>query len=132
MDINRAAIIFAALAQETRLGALRLLVRAGPGGLPAGRLSEALQTPHNTLSFHLKHLVGAGVVTSRRQGRSIVYSAHYDAIRDLIAFLVSDCCSGDQAQMHQDEASGCAIIELADCCEGGMKEQAGAVGRQAG
>lgn len=117
MDINTAIVMFAALSQETRLKAFRLLVRAGAGGLPAGTLSERLGTPHNTLSFHLNHLSQAGIVSSRRQGRSVIYSASFEATRDLIAFMVEDCCSDEFASIRRDNATGGSIIELANCCE---------------
>lgn len=109
-------MVFVALSQETRLRAFRLLVQAGPDGLPAGAISEELGTPQNTLSFHLNHLSHAGIVSSRREGRSIIYLANFDMMRDLIGFLVNDCCSRDMANIRQDKKKGCSIIELADCC----------------
>ena len=116
MDIKDAILLFDALSQETRLSAFRLLVKAGQHGLPAGELSEKLGTPHNTLSFHLSHLSSAGIIRSRREGRSIIYSANYEVMHDLISFIVKDCCSDDFASIHEDERSGCSIIELSDCC----------------
>jgi DNA-binding transcriptional ArsR family regulator len=121
MDIQQAIIMFDALSQETRLGAFRLLVRAGADGLAAGVLSEKLGTPHNTMSFHLNHLLNAGIVSSRKQGRSVIYSANFDSTRDLIAFMVKDCCSDEFATIRQDDDTGCSIIELASCCEPGDK-----------
>lgn len=117
MDIQEALIMFDALSQETRLRAFRLLVQAGPDGLAAGRLSEALGTPHNTLSFHLSHLSNAGVIASRKEGRSVIYSANFDITRDLIAFIVKDCCSAEFASIREDKKAGCSIIELASCCD---------------
>ena len=117
MDINDAVSLFDALSQETRLKAFRLLVQAGQQGLPAGVLSEKLGTPHNTLSFHLKHLSSAGIIDARREGRSIIYSANYDVMQGLIAFMVKDCCSDEFVSIQQDQRSGCSIIELSDCCE---------------
>jgi len=116
MDIEKSVMVFVALSQETRLRAFRLLVQAGPDGLPAGAISEELGTPQNTLSFHLNHLSHAGIVSSRREGRSIIYLANFDMMRDLIGFLVNDCCSRDMANIRQDKKKGCSIIELADCC----------------
>ena len=116
MDIKDATLLFDALSQETRLSAFRLLVKAGQHGLPAGELSEKLGTPHNTLSFHLSHLSNAGIIRSRREGRSIIYSANYEVMHDLISFMVKDCCSDDFASIHEDKRSGCSIIELSDCC----------------
>ncbi|MDP7142583.1 MAG: helix-turn-helix domain-containing protein [Alphaproteobacteria bacterium] len=109
--------MFDALSQETRLGVFRLLIKAGPAGLPAGTLSDTLGTPHNTMSFHLNHLSQAGILTSRREGRSVVYVANFDAIHALIGFMVKDCCSDDFSQMRQDKKNGCTIIELANCCQ---------------
>jgi DNA-binding transcriptional ArsR family regulator len=116
MDMKDAILLFDALSQETRLSAFRLLVKAGQHGLPAGELSEKLGTPHNTLSFHLSHLSNAGIIRSRREGRSIIYSANYEVMHDLISFMVKDCCSDDFASIHEDKRSGCSIIELSDCC----------------
>lgn len=95
MESNDALSAFAALSQETRLAALRLLVRSGPSGLTAGELAEALATPAPTLSFHLKELAGAGLVLARKEGRNVIYRADYAGIRDLVAFLMADCCQGD-------------------------------------
>ena len=116
MDIQQAIIIFDALSQETRLRVFRMLVEAGPDGLPAGGLSDALGTPHNTMSFHLNHLSNAGIVASRKRGRSVIYSANYDAMREFIGFLVKDCCSSDVASIRDDKKRGCSIIELTKCC----------------
>ena len=116
MELEQAAIMFDALSQETRLGAFRLLVRAGPEGLPAGALSEAMGTPHNTMSFHLNHLNNAGLVSSRRDGRSVIYSARFEVMRGLLEFMVKDCCSDEVASIRKDRASGCSIIELANIC----------------
>ncbi len=115
MDIQEAIILFDALSQETRLSAFRLLVESGPDGLPAGAISEKLGTPHNTMSFHLNHLSNAGIVTSRREGRSVIYSANFELMRDLIRFMVRDCCAVDFARLHEDEAKGCSVIELPSC-----------------
>ena len=116
MDIQRALIVFDALSQETRLGVFRLLVKAGPEGLPAGTLSDQLGTPHNTMSFHLGHLANAGIVSSRKNGRSVIYSANFAAMHELIAYLVKDCCSGEFANIREDKESGSRVIELAACC----------------
>lgn len=116
MDIQQAIILFDALSQETRLRTFRLLVEAGPKGMPAGRLSAELGIPQNTMSFHLNHLANAGIVLSNREGRSIIYSANYESMNDLIKFMVKDCCNKDFANMRKDKKTGCSIIELADCC----------------
>ena len=117
MDIQEAIIMFDALSQETRLSAFRLLVKAGPEGLAAGALSEELGTPHNTMSFHLNHLFNAGIVTSRKEGRSVIYSANFEIVRDLIGFMVKDCCSEEFASIQEDEKKGCSIVELVNCCK---------------
>jgi len=117
MDIQNALIMFDALSQETRLKAFRLLVQAGPVGLAAGVLSEQLGTPHNTLSFHLTHLANAGIITSRKAGRSVIYSAKFDVMRDLIGFMVKDCCSVEFASIQEDKQTGHSIIELMSCCK---------------
>jgi DNA-binding transcriptional ArsR family regulator len=83
-----------ALAQETRLDLFRLLVRAGPEGLPAGALGEALGLPSATLSFHLKELKSAGLIRCVRAGRSRIYSPDFEAVRGLVAFLTEHCCRG--------------------------------------
>lgn len=84
----------AALAQETRLRIVRRLVRAGPDGLPAGVLGTAVDASSSRLSFHLGELRDAGLVTSRRRSRSIVYTARFDTLARLVRFLAQDCCDG--------------------------------------
>ncbi len=116
MDIQEAIIMFDALSQETRLSAFRLLVEPGTEGLPAGAISEKLGTPHNTMSFHLNHLSNAGIISSRKDGRSVIYSANFDVMRDLGGFMVKDCCSVEFASIREDKKKGCSIIELANCC----------------
>jgi ArsR family transcriptional regulator len=83
-----------ALAQESRLAVFRLLIKAGRDGLAAGEIARALEIPPNTLSAQLTVLANAGMVTSRRDGRSIIYSADYDAMSDLLLYLMEDCCQG--------------------------------------
>jgi ArsR family transcriptional regulator, arsenate/arsenite/antimonite-responsive transcriptional repressor len=83
-----------ALAQEHRLAAFRLLVQAGPDGLPAGALAHAVAVPASSMSFHLGQLANAGLVTQQRQSRSIIYSANYDAMNGLMAYLTENCCGG--------------------------------------
>ena len=94
MELNVALKRLSALAQEGRLAAFRLLVKAGHDGLPAGELAQALGVPSNTLSAQLAILANAGLVNSRRAGRSIIYSAHHDGMAELLAYLVDDCCQG--------------------------------------
>jgi len=83
-----------ALAQESRLAVFRLLVRAGPEGLPAGEIAQEVGVRPNTLSTHLTILGHAGLVRSRRDGRSIIYTADYGGMRELLGFLMEDCCAG--------------------------------------
>ena len=97
MDTNTALEALTGLSQETRLAAFRLLVQAGPEGLPAGDIAEQLQSRQNTMSSHLKHLHQAGLINSRRQGRSVIYSANYDTVRKLILYLMEDCCAANKA-----------------------------------
>ena len=85
----------AALAQETRLETFKLLVRSGSEGIAAGRIAETLDIPHNTLSSHLSILVNAGLVRSRRESRSIIYSIDFDGTRELLSFLMEECCQGN-------------------------------------
>lgn len=95
MEKTDAVVALAALAQETRLSVFRQLVEAGPEGRAVGRIGEALALPSATLSFHLKELKHAGLITVRREGRSLVYKANFAAVNDLIGFLTSNCCGGD-------------------------------------
>lgn len=83
-----------ALAQEHRLAAFRLLVQAGPDGMAAGALAEAVDVPASSMSFHLAQLANAGLVTQRRQSRSIIYSADYAAMNGLMGYLMENCCGG--------------------------------------
>jgi DNA-binding transcriptional ArsR family regulator len=83
-----------ALAQESRLDIFRLLVQAGIDGVPAGRIGERLGLPPATLSFHLNQLRHAGLVTFRREGRSLIYAAEYPAMNGLVAYLTENCCGG--------------------------------------
>ena len=94
MKINDAVSALGALAQESRLRVFRLLVRNGPKGLPAGKISEKLKIPPATLSFHLKELSRAGLVESTRDGRSVIYSMRAKGIGQLMSFLTEDCCNG--------------------------------------
>jgi len=116
MEIKEALLAFDSLSQETRLRVFRLLVKYGPEGAPAGALSEALGTPHNTLSFHLSHMSKAGLVLSRREGRSIIYSANFEFFTNLIRYMVKDCCREDMASIRDNKKKNCSIIELSNCC----------------
>jgi len=94
MDTTAALEAFEALSQETRLAVVRLLVRAGSRGLPAGEIADALDCRQNTMSAHLKILHGAALIDSQRDGRSIFYTANYGTVRELILYLMEDCCAG--------------------------------------
>jgi DNA-binding transcriptional ArsR family regulator len=96
METQNAVSALAALAQQTRLEVFRRLVRAGSEGLPAGDIAEALDVPAATLSFHLKELKSAGIVSCRREGRSLIYSPNSSLMNDLLAFLTKNCCQGRQ------------------------------------
>src|SRR3984893_2484218 len=87
----------AALAQENRLDVFRLLVEAGPDGLPAGSVATRLGLAPNTLTSHLDRLREAGLVGVRRDGRSMIYAAQFDAMNALLAYLTENCCRGDVA-----------------------------------
>lgn len=94
MDIKTATRGFAALSQETRLQAFRLLVRSGEQGMAAGEIARALEVPQNTLSSHLASMVNAGLLQSVRQGRSIIYTVDLSGTQALLKFLLEDCCGG--------------------------------------
>jgi DNA-binding transcriptional ArsR family regulator len=94
MNPRQAISAFAALSQDTRLSIVRLLVKAGPDGVAAGNVADEIGVSASNLSFHLKELAHAGLVTARREARSIIYSAEFDALRGLIGFLMNDCCAG--------------------------------------
>lgn len=100
METHAALASLSALAQDTRLAVFRYLVEAGPAGVTVGRIGEALEVAPATLSFHLKELSHAGLVSSRQESRFIWYSANYDAMNELIAYLTENCCQG------QPEACG--------------------------
>ena len=94
MEQSDAVSALAALAQDNRLDVYRLLVQAGPEGLPAGSVASALGLAPNTLTFHFDRLRQAGLVTVRREGRSMIYAARYDTMNGLIAYLTENCCGG--------------------------------------
>jgi len=94
MEMSQSVEVLAALAQETRLAVFRLLVQQGPGGMAAGDIGERLDLAPATLSFHLATLRHAGLVAPRRDGRQVFYSACYDAISELMGFLMENCCQG--------------------------------------
>src|SRR5579862_4146168 len=94
MEVTDAVRRLSALAQDGRLEVFRLLVKAGPEGLPAGEVARKLHTAPNTMSAQLSVLSNAGLISDRRDGRSIIYSVEFTAMRDLMIFLTEDCCGG--------------------------------------
>jgi len=92
--MTQAVDALAALAQESRLKVYRLLVEAGPAGLPAGRIGVALELPPATLSFHLAHLARTGLVRSRQEGRFVIYRADFQNMNELVGYLTENCCGG--------------------------------------
>jgi ArsR family transcriptional regulator len=104
MDTKSAIAALGALAQESRLATFRLLVQAGPGGLAASKIAEALGIPASSLSFHLKELTNAELVTAKQEGRFVNYVANFPTMNSLIAFLTENCCGG----------AGCAPVCASD------------------
>jgi len=94
MEIKAAVLALGALAQETRLSIFRLLVEAGPEGVAAGRIGESLKVPGATLSFHLKELARAGLVTTRQERQFIYYAVDFERMAELMTFLTQNCCQG--------------------------------------
>ena len=109
MEITTAIASFAALSQETRLKAFRLLVNQEPKGLPAGEIARLLSVPHNTMSTHLAVLSRSGWITSKRHSRQIIYRASLSHMQEVIEFLLQDCCSGHPELCASliDSLSGC-------------------------
>lgn len=112
MQLPIAVDALSALAHSSRLAVFRLLVRAGSDGVAAGDIAREVGALPNTLSTHLTILGNVGLIHSRREGRSIIYSADYDRMRDLLGFLVADCCAG------RPEICGSLgdMAANADCC----------------
>jgi len=103
---NREALTaLAALAQENRLDVFRLLVEAGRAGMPAGTVADALKLAPNALTFHLDRLREAGLITVRREGRSMIYSARYETMNALIAYLTENCCRGRAEPVKREKSA---------------------------
>jgi len=111
MENTEAVIALAALAQDNRLDVFRLLVQAGPDGLPAGQVASALDLAPNTLTFHFDRLKSAGLVTVRREGRSMIYAARFETMNALLAYLTENCCEG------APESSGPAVCNPGRVCQ---------------
>jgi DNA-binding transcriptional ArsR family regulator len=107
MEADLVVRALAALAQEHRLAAYRLLVQAGAEGLPAGAIAEALDVSPSSMSFHFAQLSHAGLISQRRQSRSIIYSADFEAMTKLMGYLTENCCGG----------APCAVDTPISCCE---------------
>jgi ArsR family transcriptional regulator, arsenate/arsenite/antimonite-responsive transcriptional repressor len=113
METNTAVSALAALAQDTRLAIFRLLVEAGPAGIPAGGIANKLRIAAPTLSFHLKELAHAGLIEAEPQGRFIVYRADFKAMNALVGYLTENCCRGTGARTVEcvpADASCCAPV----------------------
>lgn len=123
MKIEQAITAFSSLSQKTRLEVFKILVEYGPQGAPAGVVSDRLNIPHNTLSFHLGHMSDAGLVASKRSGRSIIYTANFAFVQNLIRFMVENCCTADFANVRKDKKRDCDVIELAGCCTPSPKKE---------
>jgi ArsR family transcriptional regulator, arsenate/arsenite/antimonite-responsive transcriptional repressor len=110
MEKTNAIAALAALAQDTRLDVFR---RCSPGaeGLPAGQIGERLDLPSATLSFHLNQLRHAGLVTFRREGRSLIYVAEYDTMNSLLAYLTENCCQGDASACGVGVCDGATLVK---------------------
>ncbi|TGP89933.1 MULTISPECIES: metalloregulator ArsR/SmtB family transcription factor [unclassified Mesorhizobium] len=117
MDERQALSAFAALSQETRLRILRHLVIAGPDGIAAGAIAEKVDVSASNVSFHLKELERAGLVSVRRDSRSMVYSAEYEALSGLIRFLMEDCCSGRPEICAPALAPGCCAADAQEAAQ---------------
>jgi DNA-binding transcriptional ArsR family regulator len=116
MEKLHAAAALASLGHEARLDIFRLLVQTGPQGIPAGQIAERLGLPLATLSFHLTQLRQAKLITFRRNGRSLIYSADYPTMNALMAYLTENCCEGD--------ATACEPVKLCSPATGKSEETA--------
>lgn len=111
MEKTDVVAALAALAQDNRLDVFRLLVQAGTEGLPAGQIGERLGLPSATLSFHLNQLRHAGLVTFRREGRSLIYAAEYSAMNAVLGYLTENCCRGDPAGCGVGICDGSTLVK---------------------
>ncbi|WP_052166387.1 ArsR/SmtB family transcription factor [Methylobacter tundripaludum] len=112
METNIAVKALTALAQGTRLSIFRILVQAGKEGLSAGQIAKTLDIPNATLSFHLKELTNAGLITARQESRFIYYAANFTVMNELLGFLTENCCAGHSCgelvmvSCHEESTSG--------------------------
>ena len=112
METKQIISALAALAQETRLSIFRLLVETGPQGLPVGAIAEKLGLANATLSFHLKELTGAGLTIATPNGRSIIYSASFDTMNGLVAYLTENCCAGTSCASGEKSIAACTPVSV--------------------
>ena len=112
MEVESATQVLSAMAHPGRLEVFRLLVKAGPSGMAAGDIARAVGAPPSTLSANLNVLSHAGLVRSRRDGRSIIYTADYGRMTELLGFLMEDCCNGSPAIC----APLAEVFQRAACC----------------
>ena len=110
MESNLAIDAFSALSQTTRLDAFRLIMKHEPEGLPAGEVARLLDVPQNSMSSHLAVLTRAGLISSERHSRSIIYRAEIDKVRELASFLGTDCCGG-RPELYEP-----LVAEFTPCC----------------
>jgi ArsR family transcriptional regulator, arsenate/arsenite/antimonite-responsive transcriptional repressor len=113
MEKKAAVTALAALAQDNRLDVFRLLVQAGPEGMPAGAVAAALDLAPNTLTFHFDRLRTAGLVTVRRDGRSMIYAAQFETMNGLLGFLTENCCGGIQCAPLAESAPVAESVPVA-------------------
>ena len=111
MEIKKAVVALSSLAQESRLKIFRMLVKAGPEGMAAGEIAEKMKIPANALSFHIKELTNAGLLKSKKVGRSVIYEMHTRNIGGLMSFLTEDCCQGHPDLCMPSSASSCCAGE---------------------
>ena len=104
MNTTDAIAALAALAQDSRLAIFRLLVRVGPSGLAATKIAEQLGVPASSMSFHLKELSHAGLITPRQEGRFIIYTANFNTMNALLSFLTESCCDGKPCSLNAPPA----------------------------
>lgn len=108
METARTIAALAALAHESRLAVFRALVQAGPAGLPAGQIATLLGVPPSSLSFHLKELAHAELVTSRQEGRFVIYCANFTTMNGLIGYLTENCCGGNPCSPASACSTACS------------------------
>lgn len=113
MDTKPALLALAALAQESRLATYRLLVQAGPAGLSATKIADALGVPPSSLSFHLKELTHANLVIPHQEGRFIFYVANFDTMNALLGFLTENCCGGNPCSPVSGSSCDAGAVDAA-------------------